>query len=188
MLIQNYTVDWINDFKNIQKALHDALSELNITIEHIGSTSVSGLAAKPIIDIDLVYKQAVPFDQIKIGLEKIGYYHNGNQGIPDREVFKRGKTTAYHKVLDHIVHHLYVCPADSKEFQNHILFRDFLIANADARIQYQQLKYDLADQAKQDRKKYATLKEAKAKGFVKNIIDKAIGGKRNLPDKNFPSQ
>jgi GrpB-like predicted nucleotidyltransferase (UPF0157 family) len=182
VLIQNYTVDWINDFNIIQKVLHDALSELNVAIEHIGSTSVPGLAAKPIIDIDLVYNQDVSFDQIKISLEKIGYYHNGNQGIPGREVFKRSKTATNHQVLDHIVHHLYVCPADCQEFQNHILFRDFLIANADARIQYQQLKYDLADEVKQDRKKYATLKEEKAKGFVKNIIDKAKGGKKNLLD------
>lgn len=182
MLIQKYTDGWINDFNEIQKALLVDLSELNVSIEHIGSTSVPGLAAKPIIDIDLVYSQDVPFDQIKIRLEKIGYYHNGNQGIPGREVFKRSKTARYYQVLDFLVHHLYVCPAESKEFQDHILFRDYLIANADARIQYQQLKYDLADEVKQDRKKYAILKEEKAKGFVNNIIDKAKGGKKNLPN------
>jgi GrpB-like predicted nucleotidyltransferase (UPF0157 family) len=178
LLIQKYNEGWINDFNNIQKALHDTLSELNVSIEHVGSTSVPGLAAKPIIDIDLVYNQDVSFDQIKIKLEKIGYYHNGNQGIPDREVFKRSKVIVYHQVLDFIVHHLYVCPAGSKEFKNHILFRDYLIANADARIQYQQLKYDLASEVKQDRKKYAALKEEKATDFVNAIIEKANGYKK----------
>jgi GrpB-like predicted nucleotidyltransferase (UPF0157 family) len=177
LLIQEYTEGWINDFNGIKKILHEALSALSISIVHIGSTSVPGLAAKPIIDIDLVYNQDLSFDQIKMKLEKVGYYHNGNQGIPDREVFKRRKGTVYHQVLDSIVHHLYVCPAGSTAFQNHILFRNYLIANADARIQYQQLKYDLAAEVKQDRKKYASLKEEKATDFVNAIIEKAKGDK-----------
>ncbi len=180
MVIQKYTEGWINDFNEIQKALLVAFFELKISIEHIGSTSVPGLAAKPIIDIDLVYNPDVSFDQIKIRLEKIGYYHNGNQGIPGREVFKRSKTTAYHLVLDCIVHHLYVCPVGSKELENHILFRDFLIANVEARVQYQHLKYDLADEVKQDRKKYAALKEEKAKEFINGIIEKAKGNLLSL--------
>jgi GrpB-like predicted nucleotidyltransferase (UPF0157 family) len=179
VLIQRYRESWINDFSDIQKSLLVALSELTVSIEHIGSTAVPGLAAKPIIDIDLVFNQDVSFEQIKIRLEKIGYYHNGNQGIPGREVFKRSKATLYHQVLDFIVHHLYVCPAGSKEFQNHVIFRDYLIANADARIQYQQLKTNLAFEVKQDSKKYAALKEEKAKDFINAIIEKAKGDKKS---------
>ena len=175
MLIQEYTEGWIDNFEAIQKELQYAFSELNVSIEHIGSTSVPGLAAKPIIDVDVVYASDVVFHQVKIRLEKIGYYHNGDQGIPGREVFKRSNATAYHIVLDLIAHHLYVCQADSKELQKHLLFRDYLIANADARIQYQQLKYNLADEATQERKKYAALKEEKAKEFIQDIIEKAKG-------------
>jgi GrpB-like predicted nucleotidyltransferase (UPF0157 family) len=178
LLIEEYSDGWINNFNDIQKVLLEALSELNISIVHIGSTSVPGLAAKPIIDIDLVYNQDVFFDQIKISLELIGYYHNGNQGIPDREVFKRSKATVHHKVLDLIAHHLYVCPADNNEYLNHIYFRDYLITNTDARIQYQHLKLELAKEGKQDRKKYAALKEEKAKEFINAIIEKSKGDKK----------
>jgi len=176
MLIQKYNEGWIDNFESIKKELHYALSELYVSIEHIGSTSVPGLAAKPVIDIDVVYGSEIAFDKIILRLEKIGYYHTGDQGIPGREVFKRSNATPYHTVLDFIAHHLYVCQADSKELQKHLLFRDYLIANADARIQYEQLKYDLADEVKQDRKKYAALKEEKAKEFIQDIIDKANAG------------
>ncbi len=173
MLIQEYKKNWIEDFNEISKVLLEALINLQVSIEHIGSTSIPELAAKPIIDIDIIFDKNVEFDEIKTELEKIGYYHNGNQGIANREVFKRSKT-ANHKILDFIVHHLYVCPIDSKELQRHILFRDYLIANKDARIQYQNLKSEIAAEANQDKKRYAELKEITAAKFVNTIIAKAL--------------
>lgn len=183
MLLQEYKAGWIEDFTTIKKVLTTALLHLNVSIEHVGSTSVPALAAKPIIDIDIVFDTPAAFDEIKISLEKTGYYHNGNQGVPGREVFKRSKAAGAHKVLDAIAHHLYVCPADSEELQNHMLFRDYLIANEEARVQYQTLKYEIAEEAKQDRKKYAQLKEAKAREFVTTIIKKAKGD--SMPARNI---
>ncbi len=174
MLIQAYQKSWIDDFVEIKKVIDDALINLKVSIEHVGSTSIPGLAAKPIIDIDIVLDKSVEFNEIKKRLEKIGYSHNGNQGIPQRDVFKRGKTEATWGILDSIVHHLYVCPMDSEELRRHILFRDYLIANEETRIQYQNLKYDLAIQAHQDRKKYAQLKEMKASSFINTVIQKSF--------------
>lgn len=173
MLIQKYNPNWIKDFNDIKKALTEALINLNVSIEHIGSTSIPNLAAKPIIDIDIIFDTPKEFEAIKKGLEKIGYFHNGNQGIPDREVFKRAQTNAQHEILDTITHHLYVCKSDSKALERHILFRDYLIAHENARIEYQNIKYALAEEAKQDKKKYADLKEEKARGFIDGIISKA---------------
>jgi GrpB-like predicted nucleotidyltransferase (UPF0157 family) len=173
MLIQEYKESWVEDFNEIKKVITEALVNLPVSIEHIGSTAIPQLAAKPIIDIDIVYPENAAFDELKIRLEKIGYYHAGNQGIPDREVFKRDNTAGKHKVLDFIAHHLYACPADSEELQRHILFRDYLIKIDEARVQYQNLKYEIAEEAHQDRKKYAQLKEVKAKEFVNSIIAKA---------------
>jgi GrpB-like predicted nucleotidyltransferase (UPF0157 family) len=172
MLIQKYKESWIEDFTAIQKVINEALVNLKVLVEHVGSTSIPQLAAKPIIDIDVVFAAPAAFDEIKMRLEKIGYFHNGNQGIPGREVFKRGKNAAAHWVLDVIIHHLYVCPADSEEVQKHILFRDYLIANEDARLQYQNLKYEIAAAANQHPKKYAQLKEVKAGIFINTIIEK----------------
>lgn len=173
MLIQEYKETWVEDFKAIKSVFNDAFTNLNISIEHIGSTSVPKLAAKPIIDIDIVYGNDMSFETIKRGLEKIGYYHNGNQGIINREVFKRKNWWSKHQILDKITHHLYACPVDSEELQRHITLRNYLIANETARTEYQKLKYEIAEAANQDKKQYAALKEVKARAFINNIIEKA---------------
>lgn len=171
MLIQKYNTKWVEDFNQIKSILHKTIS--NINIEHIGSTSIPELAAKPIIDIDIVFDTSIDFEEIKKGLESIGYYHNGNQGIPKREAFKRNLTIEKHKVLDFITHHLYVCPIDSEELERHLLFRDYLTNNETARMQYQELKYEIAKKVNQDKKEYAQLKEVIAKDFFESIIEKA---------------
>jgi GrpB-like predicted nucleotidyltransferase (UPF0157 family) len=172
MLIQAYKESWVEDFNTIKGIINDALMNFNISIEHIGSTAVPKLAAKPIIDIDVVYGSNTSFEEIKKGLEKIGYYHNGNQGIVNREVFKRRILTTKHQILDCITHHLYVCPADNEELKKHLVFRNYLIANETARNDYQKLKYEIAEAANQDKKQYATLKEVKARDFINSILEK----------------
>lgn len=173
MLIRKYNPNWIKDFNDIKKVITEALINLHVPIKHVGSTSIPNLAAKPIIDIDIIFNAPKDFEAVKKGLEKIGYYHNGNQGIPNREVFKRGKTETKHEILDAITHHLYVCKSDSEALQRHILFRDYLITHEDARIEYQNIKYAIAEEANQDKKKYAQLKEEKAREFIDLIISKA---------------
>ncbi|MEN9459506.1 MAG: hypothetical protein RL135_2129, partial [Bacteroidota bacterium] len=105
------------------------------------------------------------FPLIKQALESIGYFHNGNQGIEDREVFKR-LGTKQHEVLDAIRHHLYVCSADSPALKRHLITRDYLRNNEWAKAEYQQMKYALAEKAGQDQKAYAVLKEATVNAFI----------------------
>ena len=170
MLIEKYSSNWAKKFTDIKREIENKLGGLKYLIEHIGSTSVPNLDAKPIIDIDIIYYNKEDFEKIKFGLETIGYYHNGNQGIEDRAVFKR-KNKISHEILDTIKHHLYVCPVDSKALERHILSRNFLRKNNGARLQYQQMKYDLAKTANQDRKVYAALKELHINGFIDSIIN-----------------
>ncbi len=170
MLIESYTPNWINDFMNIKREIEIGLHGIDYSIEHIGSTAVPNLNSKPIIDIDMIYSQQADFEKIKLGLIKIGYYHNGNQGIESREVFKRNDTMT-NKILDTVQHHLYVCPSDSKALERHILSRNFLRKNDWARLKYQQLKYELAEKANQDRKVYASLKEQYMHDFIDSIIE-----------------
>lgn len=172
MLIHEYTSKWATDFLQIKTVLLDALTGISVRIEHVGSTAVPDLATKPILDIDIVFHNKNDFDKIKNVLERIGYYHNGNQGITDREVFKRS-TPEHDKVLDAIAHHLYVCSIDSEELKRHLLFRNYLRTHAAARNEYQQLKLQLADEANNDRKLYAQLKEENAKAFIESILIKA---------------
>ena len=170
MLLKKYSTKWINDFSLIKGEIEKALKELAFTIEHVGSTAVANLDAKPIIDIDVIYTEQPDFEKIKSRLENIGYYHNGNQGIEARDVFKR-KSNATNMILDTIQHHLYVCPINSKALQRHILSRDFLRKNEWARIKYQEIKYKLAEKANQDKKVYAALKENNINDFIDSIIE-----------------
>lgn len=170
MLIVKYTSDWVKDFAALKRIIDKGLEGLEYHIEHVGSTSVPNLDSKPIIDIDIIYSEQTNFDKIKLRLEKIGYYHNGNQGIKDRDVFKRTWRST-NEILDDIKHHLYVCPINSQALERHILSRDFLRKNDWARLEYQQIKYKLAEKADQDRKKYADLKELNANDFIDAIVE-----------------
>lgn len=170
MLIQKHNPNWKTDFDKISCLLKETLDGFILSIEHVGSTAVPDLDAKSIIDIDVVFEGDV-FPEISKRLQSIGYFHNGDQGIPDREVFKRDNVTN-HPILDSISHHLYVCSSDSEELKNHLLFRDHLKSNENARNQYKTIKLDLAEKANQDKKTYANLKEIEASAFIRDCIKK----------------
>ncbi|MBN1648567.1 MAG: GrpB family protein [Spirochaetales bacterium] len=174
MLIHDYNPEWPGRFRRIRDVIAESLDNPDITIEHIGSTAVPGFAAKPIIDIDIVFGDYADFADIKSRLELIGYFHNGDQGIPGREAFKRDPAAVKHDILDTISHHLYACPADSAELRRHLLFRDHLRRNARARQEYRELKLELARETDNDRKKYAALKEARAREFVLKIVEREM--------------
>ncbi|HEX4958157.1 MAG TPA: GrpB family protein [Lacibacter sp.] len=170
LLLEPYNPVWITQFEKIRKELLTILQDMPLAVEHVGSTSVTNLDAKPIIDIDIIYFHLTHFEKIKSRLELSGYYHNGNQGIPDREVFKRnGKQE--HEILDTINHHLYACPLGSKALERHILLRNYLRKNEWARVKYQQLKYEIAEMANQNRKLYAELKELYSNDFIDSVIE-----------------
>jgi GrpB-like predicted nucleotidyltransferase (UPF0157 family) len=167
MILSKYSSSWLADFNAIE---HEIQKELKFKIEHVGSTAVPNLDAKPIIDLDIIYSNKQDLEIIKLGLEKLGYYHNGDQGIEGREVFKRsGKLT--NNVLDRIKHHLYVCQANSKALERHILSRNFLRKHIWAREKYQKMKYAIALEANQYRKIYAALKEIYVNDFIDAIIN-----------------
>ena len=108
-----YNPEWKSDFEKIKAELEAALSDLIIGIEHVGSTSVQGLSAKPCIDIDVIMKDYSVFDDVVQKLAILGYVHEGNLGIEDREAFK-------YEDKPHLrTHHLYVCPQNSGELYRH---------------------------------------------------------------------
>lgn len=173
MLIQPYQADWAADFLQISNLLILTLDGIDCVVEHIGSTSVPGLAAKPIIDIDLVLPASADLAEVVRRLASLGYTQVGDQGIPQREVFKRLDPMSAHPVLDRINHHLYVCPSGSPELRRHLAFRDYLRTHEWAREEYASLKQEIALAARQDRKTYAALKEERARDFVEGILSLA---------------
>ena len=148
VVVVPYSETWVQNFACIKAEIRDALSDLALRIEHVGSTSVLGLSAKPIIDIDVVIKDYSVFDEVVPKLEEIGYKHEGDLGIAGREAFKYdGK--------DHLQkHHLYVCTQDSAELKRHVAFRDYLRSHPQAVQEYSRIKEEGAALYPYDIEKY----------------------------------
>ena len=136
VVVVPYNEQWKTCFETIKQYLLTAINAEIIGIEHIGSTSVEGLSAKPIIDIDIVIKDYSVFDTVVEKLAILGYIHEENLGIKDREAFD------YKGNVDLPKHHLYVCPQFSAELHRHIAFRDYLRNNPDAVLKYSKVKED----------------------------------------------
>ena len=86
VVVLPYDEKWKQDFIVIKNEISQALGDVAISIEHVGSTSVEGLAAKPIIDLDVVVKKEKINDAIS-AWQSIGYIYEGDLGIPGREAF-----------------------------------------------------------------------------------------------------
>ena len=152
VVVLPYDEGWIFDFEKIKNELEKALGDLIVGIEHVGSTSVKGLSAKPCIDIDIIIKDYSVFESVVNELNQIGYIHEGDLGIKDREAFKYSDKQHMPK------HHLYVCPAYSEELRRHITFRDFLRKDPDAARRYSAVKEEAARLFPSDIDKYIEYK------------------------------
>ena len=144
VIVLPYDSAWKTAFEDIRAELDAALGNLAIAIEHVGSTSVVGMSAKPIIDIDVVIPDYTLFDDVVQRLAQIGYTHEGDLGIKDREAFKYTDKPHLQK------HHLYVCPQNSAELHRHVTFRDFLRGNPDAVKTYSAVKETAAERYPDD--------------------------------------
>lgn len=156
--ICDYDPEWPHLFSRIECKLREHVGTLAVAIEHVGSTSVPGLAAKPIIDLDIVIASAYQFPSIKERLEKFGYIHRGPIGVPGREAFSC--------VIDLPAHHLYVCETGARPLREHLCFRDALRQSPELAAAYAALKRNLAEQHRYDRDAYTEAKTS----FIRSVI------------------
>jgi GrpB-like predicted nucleotidyltransferase (UPF0157 family) len=134
--ILEYKPDWAHTFRHIRNRVWPHICHVAVAFEHVGSTSVPDLPAKPIIDIDVVIPSRVDLTEILGRLQAIGYEHRGELGIADRDAFKQPRGTP--------PHHLYVCPSTSVALRNHVTLRDHLRRHKADREAYATLKRTLA--------------------------------------------
>lgn len=154
VIVLPYQSSWKKDFQTIKKELLSAVGDLIIGIEHVGSTAVEGLSAKPVIDLDIVIEDYTIFPEVKKGLENIGYTHEGDLGIKDRQAFS-------YKNKPHLqAHHLYVCPQASSELKRHLKFRNFLRNNKTAVKEYGRVKEEGANLFPDDIDRYIEYKSS----------------------------
>jgi GrpB-like predicted nucleotidyltransferase (UPF0157 family) len=140
--VVDYDPAWPTQFADLRSRILRAIGSVAVSVEHVGSTSVPGLAAKPIIDIDVVVASVVDVTLAIGRLAALGYLHRGNLGIEGRE--------ALDSPTGLTAHHLYVCVRGSTALENHLTVRDYLRRHSDAVETYGMLKKRLAEQFPED--------------------------------------
>ena len=138
MEVVPYSSTWPRRFQELRAHLEGILANPDVRIEHVGSTSVPGLAAKPILDVDIILPNAGCFEPVKASLEANGYRHAGDLGIVGREAFKAIGESQLMR------HNLYVLVDGADELRRHLTFRDWLRAHPLDREAYAQAKLTAA--------------------------------------------
>lgn len=159
-----YDPAWPKQYEEEKWELQKALGSLIVQIEHIGSTAVPGLGAKPIIDITIALKNIADVNGCVLPLENSGYEHLGENGIPGRHFFRK-----FSKETGIRTHHLHIVGTDSDFVKKHLLFRDYLHDHPETVQQYYQLKKELAAKHGKDRDSYTDAKTE----FIESVFGKA---------------
>ena len=160
-----YDPMWPSRFEIEAEQLGSAIGEPLVRVEHVGSTAIPGLAAKPVIDIQLSVRSMAPRATYLEPLRRLGYRWALDPWTDEHEFFSRdedGERTF----------HVHVCPAGSEWERRHLAFRDWLRDHPDDAAAYERLKRDLAERHPRDTYSYADAKGA----FVREIEAKAAAG------------
>ena len=158
VVVVPYNPQWPALYEQEAQAIGQILGENLTAIHHIGSTSVPGLAAKPIIDIMPVVRDLAQVDACSAQFEALGYEVMGEFGIPGRRYFRKGGDERTHQV------HVFA-QGDAVNITRHLAFRDFLRAHPDVCAEYAALKRELAARYPYDIDAYCEGKEAFVRRF-----------------------
>ncbi|QQK79942.1 GrpB family protein [Salicibibacter cibi] len=163
-----YNKNWPTMFEEEANKLYNIIGPEIIKIHHIGSTSVKGLKAKPIIDIMPVVKRISSIDKYNPAMIDIGYEPKGENGVQERRFFQKGG--------DERTHHVHIYEAGSFDIERHLAFRDYLRTYPDVIKTYADLKDELSKRFPYDVASYT-----KEKGqLVSEIESKAVVWYQNL--------
>lgn len=161
-----YDPGWPRDFDRIRIGLEHLLAGYVVTIEHIGSTAIPGIAAKPLIDIDIILRSAADIPLATRILLKQGYEPRGNRYDDDVWAFMRRDGEPPERV--------YLCPPNNRTHERRMIFRDYLRAHPAAAVAYAKLKLELAGIHRHDGDRYT----AEKRRFIDAIIAKAANSEQ----------
>jgi GrpB-like predicted nucleotidyltransferase (UPF0157 family) len=163
VVIVDYNEDWPKYYEEESKRVFDLLNSLVKDIQHIGSTAVPGLGAKPIIDIMVGIDDRASAEVCQKLLEKIGYNDVTPQPEEDTEWFYclgRGDNKIYY--------HVHLVIFNSCHWVKHIAFRDYLRTHKEKAREYEHLKRTLANRFGEDRKSYTDTKTTFIEAVIKD--------------------
>lgn len=158
--LEPYDSSWPHRFAQEADALRLALAPHILQIEHIGSTAIPGLDAKPILDIAILIPSLNKLPELETALQKAGYTSKGEFGLPGRHFFTKG---------DPVCFHVHVVETGSEHWTNWLIFRNALRADAGLRNDYLHHKQELAAKFAADRAAYTAAKT----GFIARVIARA---------------
>ena len=167
--IEEYNNNWPKEYEEEKKNLKGIFKDVAITIEHVGSTSIEGLSAKPIIDIAVSVNKLIDFERVRKE-----FINNKNYSI--REENDPGEILVRKGTIENITHFIHVMEYKSDRYRNAIIFRDYLRNNIKDKKEYEILKKELAEKYKNDRKMYTSSKN----NFIQEILRKAKKEKKNI--------
>ena len=155
--LEPHTEQWRQLFAEEEARLRKIIGDYVVVIEHIGSTAICGISAKPIIDIAVALEKVADGERCVKPLEEINYEYRGEYGIAGRFYFVKGEPRT---------HHLHMVLEDSDFWRSHLLFRDYLRENPAVAKEYENLKLELAREYVNDRDAYLHGKS----DFIENIL------------------
>jgi GrpB-like predicted nucleotidyltransferase (UPF0157 family) len=165
VVIAAYDPSWPQIFAGEAQAIRQALGDILVGIEHVGSTAIPGLAAKPVIDIAVSVTSLAAGTEAVPALEALGYDCRGENGIPGRLFFRKGV------VEFRRTHHLHLVEAGHEQWAAMLAFRDYLRAHPGDAQRYEALKRELAMKFRDNRRAYTNGKA----DFVHAALAKARG-------------
>lgn len=160
VLVVDYDPAWPDVFESLRQNVWPVIRDVAASVEHVGSTAVPGLAAKPVIDMDVIVASPDRVLEAIARLSVLGYVHQGNLGIEHREAFRSPEGLP--------AHHLYVCLEGSAALENHLALRDFLRRNSTAVADYGRLKKKLASRFPSDMDSYTAGKTDYILGMLRS--------------------
>jgi GrpB-like predicted nucleotidyltransferase (UPF0157 family) len=164
VIVVPYNNEWPKMYQREIDRVFPVLKKEIISTHHIGSTSIPGMWAKPIIDILLEVKEISRIDNYNKAMVELGYDPRGELGIPGRRYFSREEP------VDVRTHHIHAYQSGDISIERHLAFRDYMIKHQDDARRYIDLKRDLARRYPIDIDSYIAGKEV----FVDEIEAKAI--------------
>ena len=166
--VVQYNPSWPVLFEKERKLLQDILGDIPVAIHHIGSTSVPGLAAKPIIDILMEVASVAALDGFNDELRAAGYEPKGEFGIPGRRYFKKGG--------DDRTHHIHAFASGDFNLIRHLAFRDYLRTHSEVAAEYAELKKTIAATCNNDIYRYCEDKDEYVKRIEARAVDEMAAG------------
>jgi GrpB-like predicted nucleotidyltransferase (UPF0157 family) len=154
-----YTPEWATLFQTERARLQQVLGPDALDIQHIGSTAIPGLAAKPILDLGVTVAAEAVVSGCIPRLTALGYTYREYRGPGEGHFFDQGSE-------QRLTHYLHLLPVGEPGWRNYLLFRDYLIAQPEARAAYMRLKEDLASRYAADRAAYSAAKAT----FIQAIL------------------